>query len=177
MVKSKRPAVWNLLSKEERQLYESGDRAVKLALTKEAKLRSASKAKDFAVQRKQQASELARKETLKKLGFSELLHEEQLKIKELLEKYGVDPIEGLLQDLQNPKLAVKEKIAIRKFLVPYVVSKKPDIKSVDIQQDLRMSVNVTVQSFRAASQDAMMPVNLVDEDDYNEFMLDTEDGK
>lgn len=113
-------------------------------------------------------------------NFHGLFHEEQLRIRELLAKYKVDPLEGLLRDLNSPRVPAKEKIAIRKFLLPYVVSKKPELKAMDIQQDIKMNVSVTVKSFSKASAEDLFnvtPTRTVDPSDYDEFMADASESE
>ena len=105
------------------------------------------------------------------LGFAGMIQEEQARILAMMEKHGVDPLDGLLRDLNNSKVSAKEKIAIRKFLLPYVASKRPELKAVDVQQDVKMNVSISINSFRGMNvADTVKTVELVPETEYLEFM-------
>ena len=89
-------------------------------------------------------------------------------IQKALNDHSIDPLVELLKQCKKGgKLPAKEKVAIYKFLMPYIHAQK---KSIDIQADMKMNVSVTMQSFADASQKALNAeiVNL-DEDEYKEF--------
>ena len=122
--------------------------------------------------KKQQPSRLAQR------GLAGMAQDDQIRVMSLMKKHQVDPLEGLLLELKDPDLKPQERIAILKFLVPYTLSKKPELKALDVQQDMKMSVTVNVQSFRDMTKAEALDVsaeNIVGDDEYDEFTKDLEE--
>lgn len=102
--------------------------------------------------------------------------EMQGEMSRLMKKYQYNPVEKLFQVLTSGKLPIKEQMILNKFLVPYVT---PTLKAIDVQQETKMNVSFTIQSFRGASQEDLKPAaKLYGDDEYEEFLLenDEEDG-
>jgi hypothetical protein len=87
----------------------------------------------------------------------------------LLTKHNVDPLEELIIMTKSSKMNAKEKKEIYKFLVPF---QTPTLKAIDMQQDIKMNVSVTTQSFADATMHDLKQAEPVDESDYDEFITD-----
>lgn len=108
------------------------------------------------------------------LGPAEIRGELRL----LMERYGYDPLEALIKARTakgKGRMSAKDAMALDRFLVPYVT---PTLKSVDLQQDLKMSVNVSVTSFRdATALDVAVPaMRRVSAAEYEEFLGQEDDA-
>lgn len=90
-------------------------------------------------------------------------------VEELCKKHEYSPLEELILTAKKKRLKPNEKISIDKYLASKMV---PDLKAVDIQADMNMNVNVSIQSFADANIAMMKKVHetidLTDED-YAEF--------
>lgn len=79
----------------------------------------------------------------------------QGRMREMIDRHGVDPLEEIFLMLKKKgkgRLNDDKKAQLCKFLVPYVT---PTLKAVDIQQETKMNVTVSVQSFKGASQEEL----------------------
>lgn len=163
----------SLFSKEEQEIYDNASRGVRAQMTRKKRAEVGSRFK--SKERKEEKIEKVVKEKTA-VGFAGMFQNDQARIVALMEKHKIDPLEGLMIDLNNRTISTKDKIAIRKFLVPYMVSKKPELKALDVQQDIKMNVSVKIQSYRDASkEDFMVNVTQVDDSEYDEFTEEVDD--
>ena len=88
----------------------------------------------------------------------------------LMDKHDLNPLEELIKMANDSETSATARKEILKFLVPYLF---PTLKSVDVQQETKMNVTVSVQSYRGASQKDVLPAEMVDSSEYDEF--ETED--
>lgn len=170
---------YRAMSKDERNVYWEEKK-------KFYKMR-AQKATDVRLARKQQKEEALKKAFEESGGIegaerltkevrelqvksgSKSISEMQGAIDVLLTRYGIDPLEELLKLCKKGSTGIskKEKVTIYKFLMPYIHATK---KSIDIQQDLKMSVSVTLQSYQGAPQKVMNFTGpAISDSEYDEF--------
>ena len=96
---------------------------------------------------------------------------------DMMIEHNINPVNELFSILTKKsgpnRLNVKDRVALLKFLTPYVT---PQLRSVDVQQDLKMSVSVNIQSFKGATQEALREgVIDVNSEVYSEFTNTVED--
>ena len=155
------------LRKYEKIHYDSLDRKGKIAFTKARKAKMTKNLGKHAKPHDQIGKEKLDPKTVNEMRGA---------MSEMLKKHNFDPVEELLLYAMDENTKHTDKISVCKFLVPYIT---PTLKSVDIQQDLKMNVSVTLQSFQGANQMKMVQeAKLLDESEYEEFEGDEiEDGE
>ena len=158
------------LSPEQREVFRSERKAeltARLANVKRRKLTDQEKA-----ERKRQREAKKKEEGGEKKSeqLEGLLLEDQQVIAGLLEKHQVRPLENLILATKSRSVSAKDKLAINKFLLPYIHSKKPELKAIDMQANMKMNVTVNVTSFAGVDAEDVTPDRvIVDESEYDEF--------
>jgi len=155
------------IPKEDRKKYKAMNPGDKRAYRADRKAKTAERtAKQMAT--KAGKKKVIKLEKIEKAKVPKSVKEMQSDIQAALAEHEIDPLVELLKQCKKSgKLVMKDKVAIYKFLMPYIHAQK---KSIDIQADLKMNVSVTMQSFAGASKQILDAELIeVDESEYTEF--------
>jgi len=101
------------------------------------------------------------------LARARTANEMQGELAALMKEFGYNPLRELFQVLTSGDLPPKEAVALNKFLVPYIT---PTLKAIDVQQETKMNVSVSINSYRGANMDDMKAaVKVHSASEYAEF--------
>jgi hypothetical protein len=184
--KKRAPRIPRFVKKCDREAYRQMTKAEKMAYTRKRKADLTKNLPSVQPKLMKKLKEKGHSEedilSVRTKSLTQLAQEDQLRVRTLMNKHKVDPLEGLLVELSNPELKVQDRLAIYKFLVPYTTTKKPELKAIDVQQDVRMSVSVNITSFKnTVAQDIIdaevLGDDLVDEGVYDEFYDGDNEGQ
>jgi hypothetical protein len=171
------------MTPEEAEAYGKMSRAEKISFTVQRKMGKAKSdgkknpmgAQKMTAKQRGKSKELRDREraVARKEGESLDVRKMQGRMREMIATHGLDPLEELFVLLKKKgkgALPAKEKVALYRFLVPYIT---PQLKAVDIQQETKMTVSVQVQSFKGASQESLRDRESEQKDsEYDEFVQD-----
>ncbi len=142
-------------------LKKHNEKLRKAALAREAKKRRERKMKELKEEKQILALEGSLAESRRQRDHGD-------QVRRACEEVGLDPVLELVKRAKAPRTPPVEKVRLLKILVDKMV---PDVKAIDIQQEMKMTVNVEVTAFGDVKQRTLKAAEALEiaDEAYEEF--------